>query len=467
MIPPNMTFLRSCGVGLLIATTAATSVAESASASDYASIQEALDRNPGRMVFLPVGDYTISAPVRITSAHSGLWGPGRIVQTNPAAEIVEAVGAAGLELRNITLTRADGHQETTRAGLSISKCPDAVVADVQVLENWGNSGAFVVADSARVVIRGCVIRNYSRISIDDRTKTSFLGYAFNCIDGTGLVLRNVTAAMVTGNRVIEQRMRPTPELKAKYALGHYVKKNAVRGWHVSQQEWDANYRSGWHQGAAMSVNSGESSDYVQIRENYIENAAQGFDIHADHVILANNLVNDAFVGMKAVHGSRNTLIIGNQFSKNSLWSIGLMPGTATHEAGAPTELSGGRKSGTGANLDGYSIIASNIISDFGFGTAHWNWDVEDEDRLAPLRLGSPGFAAEGHPPLRDVVVQDNMIYDTGRDQIIVDGKPRLEPPRYKYAVKIATGQDRPPGLLISHNVFHPGTVGVTDTPFTP
>ena len=34
-----------------------------------------------------------------------------------------------------------------------------------------------------------------------------------------------------------------------------------------------------------------------------------------------------------MHGSRNVIITGNQFTKNDLWAIGLMPGAASHPAG--------------------------------------------------------------------------------------------------------------------------------------
>jgi phosphomethylpyrimidine synthase len=53
------------------------------------------------------------------------------------------------------------------------------------------------------------------------------------------------------------------------------------------------------------------------------------------------------MGMKAMHGSRNVIISGNQFVRNSLWSIGLMPGVAAHSA----------EDGKPENADGGSIIA--------------------------------------------------------------------------------------------------------------
>jgi hypothetical protein len=58
-----------------------------------------------------------------------------------------------------------------------------------------------------------------------------------------------------------------------------------------------------------------------------------------------------------------------------------------------------------------------------------------------------------------VILQGNIVYDTGRDQIVVDGKPRVEPPRYRHAVKFAAGDDAPQNVLLAANLFHPGTEG--------
>ncbi len=118
--------------------------------------------------------------------------------------------------------------------------------------------------------------------------------------------------------------------------------------------------------------------------NHIENAAQGIDLHSDHVIVANNIVTNSFVGMKAMHGSRNVIITGNQFSRNDLWAIGMMPGTAAHPAadGKPET----------DNSDGGSIIANNIISDFGRGHAQWIWGT----RNAPLKFDTGQEADDRH-----------------------------------------------------------------------
>lgn len=454
------------GTSLAVAAEKSSPAAASSVATDYTSVQEAIDHNAGRLVYLPPGDYPISKPIKITTANTGIWGPGRIIQSDPNAAMIDAVNAPGLQVRDVTLTRAEGKQESTKGALLVNRCEGTVIANVQVIDNWANANAISVNESPRSQVRGCLVQNYSRIAIDDRTKTSFLGYAFNCIDGTGISINNTVGALVANNRIIETRMLPTPELKAKYNLGKFTKKNAVKGWHISQEAWDTEYFNGWHQGSALVINSSETGDCIQIIGNYIENAAQGIDIHADHVIMANNMINNAFIGMKAVHGSRNVILIGNQFTRNDLWSINLSPGTASHPAGKTVEMSGGRQSGAAANIDGASIIAKNIISDFGYGMAHWNWP-DDAGGIAPIRLGSGGFAEQGKTPVKDVIVEGNVIYDTGRDQILVDGKPKVEPPRYSYAVKLAEGADAPTGLHFAANLFDTGAKGVTNGEMKP
>jgi hypothetical protein len=292
------------------------------------------------------------------------------------------------------------------------------------------------------------------ISVDDRTRSADWGYAFKCIDGSGIVTSECNATLIQGNRIIENNLLPTPEIQKRFDLGRFVKKNPQKGALVHQKTWEAEYVGNWHQGSAMVINAPEASDYTQIIGNYIENAAQGIDIHADHVIVSQNIVNNAFMGMKAMHGSRNILIIGNQFVKNDLWSIGLMPGAASHAA-APAPA-GGKP--VEANVDGGSIIADNIISDFGYGTAHWVWG----DDGSPIKFDTG--QKPDNPPLTDVIIQGNIVYDTGRDQVIVDGAPKVVPPRYRYAVSVARDAK---GLHFLNNIFHPGTSGVSNVELKP
>ncbi len=191
----------------------------------------------------------------------------------------------------------------------------------------------------------------------------------------------------------------------------------------------------------------------------VENAAQGIDIHADHVIVAQNIVNDAFMGMKAMHGSRHVLIVGNQFSKSALWAIGLMPGAASHAGGAGE---GGKP--VEPNVDGGSIIAQNIISDFGYGKSYWIWGGSGHECF-PILLDRGQKPT--NPPLADVLIQGNVVYDTGRDGVLADGTVKAQPPRYQYAVRVTDGPFGPKGLHFSGNLFHPGTAGVANVELKP
>jgi len=435
------------------------------SATDDRSIQAAIDQNPGRQIFVPAGDHVIHDALRIGKNGGGLWGPGRIVQDNPRAAIIEVQNAADVQLQGLTLTRATGNEETHAPAVKASHADRLVLADLVVRDNWSDGGAIVVHDSRWIVVRSCTVRNYNRVAIDDRTDTSFLGYAFNCTNGSAINLRNIQGGLVQGNRIIEQRLLPTPEIKKKYDLGRIVKKAAKKGALISQESWDSNYVNIWRQGAAIVVNSGETTDFVQILGNYIENTQQGIDTHADHVILANNIIVDAGHGIKAVHGSRNVLIVGNQLARNDLFAIGLMQGTNSHVAGATVESHGVKRVQPMANIDGYSIVANNIISDFGYGMTAWIWGSGHSIGPAPIQLG--GHALPETPVLRDVLVLGNVVYDPGRDQILVDGKPRSEPPRYHYAIKVEPGSSAPQRIGFADNLIDPGIDGIATVDLTP
>lgn len=408
------------------------------SAAAYPSIQAALVANPNRMIFVPPGDHMISEKIRVRGERAGLYGPGRIIQQNASHPVIEIENADGAEIRDVTLMRPDGKAETGKEGIIARHCRDLVIENVRVIENRTNSGAILVTDSRGTRIGRCLVRNYMRVSVDDRTQGAVSGYAFNCTDGTGIMVRYCTGTLIEGNHIVEQTFFPTRETKEKHKLGDFVKKNPEKGPHISQQAWDAGCTDNWRQGSAILVTAPETSDFTRILGNHIENAAQGIDLHCDRVIVANNIVNHAHIGMKAMHGSRNVLITGNQFARNDLWSIGLMPGTASRPA----------YGGKPANDDGGSIIANNIITDFGHGDAHWLWGAE----RSPLKFESS--QDPGIPPLADVLVQGNVVQAVGA-------------PRYKFTVSIAGPPTGPRGVHFSNNLFHPGTAGVSPVELQP
>jgi hypothetical protein len=384
------------------------------------------------MLFVPAGDYPITEKIRIRGESSGLFGPGHIIQQSADQPIIEVENATSAEIRDVTLTRPEGKMETRNEGILAIKCRDLVVDNVRVIDNRSPAGAITVRESKDCRVSRCVVRNYMRLSIDDRTQSKDWGYAFNCTDGTGISVSYSPGCLIEGNRVIEANFVPTPAIKAKHKLGDFVKKNDVKGGIMSQQAWDANYTDAWQQGSGIVVNAPTVTDLTRVIGNHVENAAQGIDLHCDHVIVSGNIVTNAFIGMKAMHGSRHVLITSNQFTRNSLWAIGLMPG-----AGANAE-----------NFDGGSIISNNIISDFGHGDAHWIWGAE----RSPFKFDTGQQPDD--PPLTDVIVTGNIVHSTGK-------------PRYKYAVIIAGGPNTPRGMHFSNNLLHPGTQGVANTELRP
>lgn len=402
------------------------------SVAAYPSIQAAVDANPGRSVYVPAGDHPITAKIRLRTDGSGLVGPGRIVQQAADQPIIEIEECNGVEIRDLTLTRPDGKQETTSEGILAMKCGDLVLENVRIIDNRTRASAIQLRDCNGARISRCLVRNYMRVTVDDRTADAKWGYAFNCTDGTGIQLNRCLGSLIESNRIIEEDLRPTPEIKAKHKLGEWVKKNPVKGQLTRQTAWDSGYTDNWQQGSGILVTAPEVSDLTRILGNHIENAAQGIDLHCDHVIVANNVVVNSFIGMKAMHGSRNVLITGNQFVKNTLWAIGLMPGAASHAE----------------NADGGSIIAGNIISDFGRGDAHWVWGKE----RSPFKFEHGQEAND--PPLTDVIVQGNMLHSPGEAL-------------YQYAVVIEGEPNAPRGLHFSNNLLPRGSGGISNRELTP
>lgn len=397
------------------------------SVAAYPSIQAALDANPNRMIFVPAGDYVIKEKIRIKGDRAGLFGPGRIIQENVEQPVIVIENATSAEVRDLTLTRPEGKMESRQEGLMAINCKDAVIENVRVIDNRSPAGAITLRESKNCRISRCLVRNYMRVSIDDRTQSKDWGYAFNCTDGTGISVSYSTGSLIEGNRVVEDNFVPTQEVQAKFKLGDYVKKNPVKGELMNQQAWDSNYTDAWQQGSGIIITAPTTTDLTRLIGNHIENAAQGIDIHSDHIIVANNIVSNAFIGMKAMHGSRNVLITGNQFTRNSLWAIGLMPGAAANAE----------------NFDGGSIVSNNIISDFGHGDAHWIWGEE----RSPFKFDNGQQPDD--PPLTDVIIQGNIVHCIGK-------------PRYRYAVIIAGGPTGPQGMHFSNNLLHPGKEGVAN-----
>lgn len=424
------------------------------------SIQAVLDAAHGERVFLPPGEHVLTESIVIRHNGASLYGPGRIVQSNRNASFFEIHDVHSVSLRHLTLLRPEARRDTRVPAILARGCRFLTIEQVDIRDTHSPAAVIRFEKCRRVDVLNCRVNNYMTLSVDDRTNSSHYGYAFNCIDGTGILINECRDVLLQGNRIVEENLRPTREMKERHQLGEFVKRAPKKGSLISQQTWKAGYVNNWHQGSAITITGPETTAFVRLVANHIENAAQGIDIHADYVTINGNIVVNSFIGMKAMHGSRHVLISNNQFIRNDLWSIGLMPGSAAHTALAATKTDPGQS----ANVDGGSVIANNIITDFGYGDSHWIWDP-NRYTCAPILLDRGQEFDD--PPLRDIVICGNVIYNTGRDMILVEGKPRIEPPRYRYAVFVSKDETAPKGIHFQGNLFHSGTEGISNIGIRP
>ena len=429
------------------------------SAADYATLQEAIDANPGRMIQVSAGDYGIDHALRIATDDTGLCGPGRIIQRNPEENMLEIHRGSdvvrGVRIAGLTFSRAAGTEETYCHGVLAKGCEDLELDGVRVVDNWSNAGTIQLQGCRTSRVHGCVVTNYKRFAVDDRTASDLYGYAFRVIDGTGILVTQSTGIMIQDNRVVERRLFSTKETKEQHQLGQLTDgAHPMKKGHLAPA---GDYANNWHQGSAIVVTSPEATDQVLVTGNYIENAAQGIDIHADHVTCSNNVITYAFIGIKCMHGSRNVIISGNNVSRNDLWGLVMMPGTSAHPAEPATDTAPAR----GPNYTRGNIIANNIFSDFGFGHEYYNWEGAT-GRVISLESGQ----LPENPVMTDVIIQGNIVYDTGKDEVLVDGAPVTAPPRYEYAVFIS--QDPTPNNLhFADNILDPGSLGVSNVALKP
>lgn len=428
-------------------------------ADERPSLQELLDLKPGTVVEVPPGIHEIHETLRITRPGGGLAGTGTIVQADPTKAIIRIDHADGAVLRGLTLTRPEGRRETDQEAVLVTDSRDVTLADLRVIDNQTRGVAVAMRNSEGGRIVDCLVHNYQCVSVDDRTNNALYGYAFRCISGTGIQVNECRGALIRGNTVREDRLIPTPKVQREHQLGRYTKKLAERGKLANPRDWDRDETDNWMQGNAVHVAAPEATDAVRVIGNLVERAGQGFDIHADHVILADNIVDDALIGMKAMHGSKHVIVTGNQFKKTTLWAMGFMPGAISHAA-QPAE---GDRPARPANVDGGSIMANNVISDFGMGLTNWIWG--EENLGFPIRFDRG--QVDDNPPLSEVIVTGNVVYDTGRDKVLRDGKPEVVGPRYRLAVRVEGGPTAPIGLHFSNNILHPGTEGVSNVELKP
>ena len=427
------------------------SSSSSVSSGDYSSIQEAVDKNPGTMI------HDLTKAIRITGDHGGLFGPGCLRMSDPDQPILVLQKANGTRISDLTLTRPAGKMDTVRPGVFVEESADVTLKGLRVLDNRSTAGSIRLEKCTNAQVLNCQVINYMTIAVDDRTANPLYGFSFRCTDGTGISVQASRGTLLQGNSVIERVLRPTPEIKAAHQLGSFVKRAPQRGILISEEVWTGGTFGAWQQGAGILVTSPADSDSTRLIGNLIENPAQGIDIHADHVIIANNIINNAFFGMKACHGSRNVIITGNQIARASLIGIALSPAASSSPA----------------NPDGGHLVANNIISDFGRGDAWWMWDGSTVLPVGPTPISiGVGGQMPDDPPLRNVLVANNMVYDTEADGTMQDGQLVAGEPRYNFAVYFAD-EDQPAAqgalraprnIRFSANMFDPGRRGISNVP---
>lgn len=440
--------------------------ATSSNATDYPSIQAALDANPHVRVYLPPGDYPIDAALEIRGDGSGLVGPGRIIQSNPDQDILRINKLANVRIQDVTLTRAEGAQETRGAdGILVSESLNVEIDGVKILDNRGPGGAITLHRCTNSTIRDSTIDGYKGPAIDDRTQSPLMGYAFKCIDGTGVKAFHCDGTMLLNNRIVERLYLPTREIHDRLELGKVTVLPKEKGPLTPAGIFETSYTDNWHQGSGIIVGGLGNAKYSIISGNYIENAGQGIDIHADNVTITNNIVNGAMIGMKAMHGSRNVLIDGNQFSRMDLWGLMLGPGAASRAA---TAASDGEEAAE-QNVDGGTVVSNNIFSRFGQGGQRWNRQAGGLEGETLQMIAILCGQLPVNPPIRDVVITGNMVYDSGRDAELTEGTPQAEEPLYRYAIYVDQRQSPAPpeGIRIYNNILHPGRAGVSNIPLEP
>ncbi len=471
-MPPMAPALIACVTLLAPALCGATErgdagVAGVVSAADYPSLQAAIDDNPGGTIFVPPGEHQISAPLVIQHERTVVYGFARIVQTNSEAPIVRIERAANVVLRDLTLSRPADAPDTEHQAVDAQRSDHLRLEGLRILDNHTRSAAIRLEDSSHGRIENCEITNYKRIAIDDRSQKPLLGYAFRCIDGTGIGVSDCVGTFILNNRIIERRILPTRKIQEQHHLGQLIEgKLPTKFGELGRWVQEAGFAQHWHQGSAIFVTGPNHTTFTRISGNYIENAAQGIDIHSDNFICTDNIVNHGMMGMKAMHGSRNGIIARNLFSHVDNWGIMLGPGSASRPAEAAHDDRPARE----ANSDGAMVVSDNVIANFGGGHEFWNWGGTGPDAAASAVIRVERGQLSTNPPLSDVLIKGNIITNSGDEGVVENGQVTHPKPRYRYAVLIdsppAGSGDRhyPVNIRVIDNLFDPGLNGLCNIP---
>ncbi len=446
--------------GTLFANPAATAPAPAASLAGYPSLQAAIDANPGRPLHVPPGEFRIDTPLVLTTSGSGLVGEGTIIQTNDDADIVQ-VKADRVRLEGITLLREQPKFFKSTRAIWAKDSAFLVVRNVTIRGNRSSPTAFLVENSDHATIEGCTILDYKTVTIDDRMKNDLYRYAFRAIDGHGMIVRGSNDARIIRNRIIETELRPTEATMKKHDLGRIVDRAKELGPLASYGVKDG-FVFIWHQGAGIGVHDPSRTAFTLLDGNYIENAAQAMDVHSDFMIVTNNQITNCYTGIKVFHGSRGVVISNNIIHRPGKYGIMLRPGSNSYSTAAAKDKEPAREE----NVQESIIIANNVITDMGYDDEHWRLWNDDPTETSPvgIKVGTGPLAT--NPRFRNLIFQGNIVHDRGRNQILVDGKPVVAAPRYKWAIWFDE-EWRAENVRLSANIFEPGEKGVSNLPIQP
>ena len=252
--------MRYWFIGLLVMVAAAGSWGQQPNVADYASLQEAINANPGKVIFVPQTVYEISEPLHLTIDNSGLAGYGTIVQTDTDACIVAISNAKNVRIENLTFTRPENAQACDDSGIEITGSSNVLLKGIRLLDNRSQHPGINIKDSRDCRVVESEVCNYKRVAVDDRTAEgqSLYGYAFFCIDGTGIVVRDSRNISLLNNRIVENNLLPTKEIKEQHQLGMLTAgKYPTNPGDLGRNAVSNGYVANWHQGSAIVVTGPE------------------------------------------------------------------------------------------------------------------------------------------------------------------------------------------------------------------
>ena len=415
---------------------------------------------------VPSGDHEINTALVIRSNGTVICGTGRIVQTNADAPIIQIAKVSDVTIRDDTLIRPESAAETQFQGVNANGCDRLTLQSLKILDNCTKSSAIRLESCRNCRIQDCYILNYKRVTIEDRSKDPRNGYAFRCIDGTGIHVTKSVGTMILNNQIIEHNLLPTKEIMQRYHLGELVEGEKPTKFGIFGKSFETNHGTKtWHQGAAIAVTKADESSFTRISGNYLENAAQGIDNQADNYLCTENIVNCGMMGMKALHGSCNGIVAGNIFSHVDNWGIMLGPGAASYAAQPPHD----GQSAKAANNDGNVLVSNNIISDFGRGLEFWNWGGPVDNPASPGAFLLKEGRLPTNPSLRHVLIEGNVVTNS-EDETAESGGAQLSKPKYRQAVQMdvdrpaSEGKQSPEDVRIRNNILAPGRDGISSVP---